>query len=275
MYTPMITKPGTQAAAGGGTGDVEGPASSTDNAIARYDGTTGKLLQDTANATLSDEGNLSVAPTWNASETTFIGMNVNVTNTASAAASSLADFKVSGASKAKILPDSTLCVQRITQPSLAVSSGVIEFGASGSVLFGRYANGTYKTMGLVNHQSFGLAQGYLAWGANAADCTASIDTYMTRDGAAGSIAINTLSTTASSLRVYNTWTNASNYERATISWGSNLLTIGTEAAGTGTRRSLKITAGTAQILMPDLPTSNPAVAGALWNDAGVLKISAG
>jgi len=31
---------------GGGTGDVVGPASATDNAIARYDGTTGKLIQD-------------------------------------------------------------------------------------------------------------------------------------------------------------------------------------------------------------------------------------
>jgi hypothetical protein len=31
---------------GSGTGDVSGPASSTDNAIARFDGTTGKLIQD-------------------------------------------------------------------------------------------------------------------------------------------------------------------------------------------------------------------------------------
>lgn len=37
----------------GGSGDVVGPASSTDNAIARYDGTTGKLLQDSA-LTVSD-----------------------------------------------------------------------------------------------------------------------------------------------------------------------------------------------------------------------------
>jgi hypothetical protein len=29
-----------------GSGDVVGPASATDNAIARYDGTTGKLIQD-------------------------------------------------------------------------------------------------------------------------------------------------------------------------------------------------------------------------------------
>lgn len=30
----------------GGTGDVVGPSSATDEAIARYDGTTGKLIQD-------------------------------------------------------------------------------------------------------------------------------------------------------------------------------------------------------------------------------------
>ena len=31
---------------GSGSGDVVGPASATDNAIARYDGTTGKLIQN-------------------------------------------------------------------------------------------------------------------------------------------------------------------------------------------------------------------------------------
>lgn len=39
-------------------GDVVGPASSTDNAIARYDSTTGKLLQNSA-ATVDDTGNIS------------------------------------------------------------------------------------------------------------------------------------------------------------------------------------------------------------------------
>ncbi len=41
--------------ASSGTGDVVGPASSTDNAFARFDLTTGKLLQN-SNATLSDAG---------------------------------------------------------------------------------------------------------------------------------------------------------------------------------------------------------------------------
>lgn len=42
-----------------GTGDVVGPASSTDNAIARYDGTTGKLLQNSAVVIADTTGNMS------------------------------------------------------------------------------------------------------------------------------------------------------------------------------------------------------------------------
>lgn len=42
----------------GGSGDVVWPASSTDNAIARYDGTTGKLLQNSG-ATIDDSGNIT------------------------------------------------------------------------------------------------------------------------------------------------------------------------------------------------------------------------
>jgi hypothetical protein len=42
---------------GGGSGDVVGPASSTDNAVVRYDGTTGKLIQNST-VTLSDVGTL-------------------------------------------------------------------------------------------------------------------------------------------------------------------------------------------------------------------------
>jgi hypothetical protein len=39
---------------------VEGPASATDNALARFDGTTGKLLQDGSNSTLDDNGHLAL-----------------------------------------------------------------------------------------------------------------------------------------------------------------------------------------------------------------------
>lgn len=52
----------TVSAAGLGTGDVIGPSSATDNAIARYDSTTGKLIQNSA-ATLSDAGKIETPDT--------------------------------------------------------------------------------------------------------------------------------------------------------------------------------------------------------------------
>ena len=60
-------------------GDVVGPASSTDNAVARFDGTTGKLIQNTSAVTLSDAGAFTfpdgVKQTFNPDGTT-VGVNV-------------------------------------------------------------------------------------------------------------------------------------------------------------------------------------------------------
>lgn len=55
---PLGVKWAAAPGAGGGSGDVVGPASSTDNAIARFDSTTGKLLQNSS-ATIDDSGNLA------------------------------------------------------------------------------------------------------------------------------------------------------------------------------------------------------------------------
>jgi hypothetical protein len=66
--------------------------------------------------------------------------------------------------------------------------------------------------------------------------TTSSDTILARDSA------NTLAqrngTNAQTFRLYNTFTDASNYERAFMRWNSNTLEIGTEAGGTGTNRFL-------------------------------------
>jgi hypothetical protein len=45
--------------------------------------------------------------------------------------------------------------------------------------------------------------------------------------------------TAQAQRIYNTFTDASNYERLRLQWSSNLLELGTEAAGTGVQRDLR------------------------------------
>lgn len=62
-------------AATGGSGDVVGPGSSTDNAIARFDGTTGKLIQDSS-ATIDDSGNITATSfIGNASTATALAAN--------------------------------------------------------------------------------------------------------------------------------------------------------------------------------------------------------
>jgi hypothetical protein len=76
---------------------------------------------------------------------------------------------------------------------------------------------------------------------NAAAITGTVDLILARDAA------NTLAqrngTNAQTFRVYNTFTDASNYERGKIEWASNVLRIGTENAGTGTARNLAFQVG--------------------------------
>lgn len=50
--------------------------------------------------------------------------------------------------------------------------------------------------------------------------------------------------------LYNTYTDASNYERGFMSWNSNVLEISTEAAGTGTIRTLQVGNSTAGLTLP-------------------------
>ena len=56
-YNPFTNKLDLVGTSGGGAGDVTGPGSSTDNAIVRWDGTTGTLIQNSV-ATLSDTGDI-------------------------------------------------------------------------------------------------------------------------------------------------------------------------------------------------------------------------
>jgi hypothetical protein len=76
---------------------------------------------------------------------------------------------------------------------------------------------------------------------------------------------------AQEYRVYGTFTDSSNYERLAIG-GDGSITA--ENAGTGSAVDLTLSAS-GNIIMSGLPTSDPTVAGALWNNSGVLTVSAG
>ena len=56
------------ATGGGGSGDVSGPASSTDNAVARFDSTTGKIIQNSG-VVINDSGEVTVG-VWKGTEVT-------------------------------------------------------------------------------------------------------------------------------------------------------------------------------------------------------------
>lgn len=62
----------------GGLGDVVGPASATDHALARFDGITGKLIEDST-ATLADDGRMTIAASSVAATADTAGLTINAT----------------------------------------------------------------------------------------------------------------------------------------------------------------------------------------------------
>lgn len=112
-----------------------------------------------------------------------------------------------------------------------------------------------RTATLVNFgsASLGLSGGYMSTidgGSSAARFGAvsanSVITFfqLYEDNTAGVMAQRT-TTTAQAYRVYNTYTNSTNYERGVFDWQttSNVLSIGTQAGGTGTVRNINFVGG--------------------------------
>jgi hypothetical protein len=74
--------------------------------------------------------------------------------------------------------------------------------------------------------------------AGTVDVGGSGDALLVRDAA--NVVAQRNAANAQALRVYNTFTDASNYERGMMGWASNRLQIGVANAGTGSARSLDI-----------------------------------
>jgi len=93
------------------------------------------------------------------------------------------------------------------------------------------------------HQSHAAAtlqsDGYWGFSTSAsASYAATPDTRLYRDGA--DILALRNGTNANEFRVYNTYTDASNYERASLKWDSNVFRIESESDGTGSGRGIAI-----------------------------------
>ena len=215
---------------------------------------------------------------WSTSGT---GLGVNA---ASGFTGNLLDLQVNGTSQARITSAGSVIAAdgSNTVPSFRGADAGTGIFFSG--------NNTRFTSGGVNRFSLDAlcnlnisSQTAIRWSSSGTDPNSGHDVIISRDAA------NTLaqrnSTNAQTTRLYNTFTSATNFERAKLQWDTNVLKVGTEkGADGGTARDMELqTDGTTRItlkangaiLFAGLPTSDPAVAGQLWNDGNTLKISAG
>lgn len=122
-----------------GAGDVAGPASATDNAIVRFDGTTGKLIQNSA-ATIADTtGDITAGK--------FNGVTISGTGTVSGSASGTNTGDVTLAGTPTYL---TIAGQTITRGLITLSSDVtgilpVANGGTGATTLTGYVKGSGTT----------------------------------------------------------------------------------------------------------------------------------
>ena len=172
---------------------------------------------------------------WDNAGTTYTSIKMNATNTASASGTLLMDLQVGGTSQFSV---SKAGVVTLLGNAIAASSA--------NILANSYRTGSGVAEVAIGYYGSGVWMGsnsQLGWGSSGASA---LDTILVRDAA------NTLAqrngTNAQAFRLYNTYTDASNYERGKFTWSSNVLQIGTEKAGTGTARALELqTDGTTRL----------------------------
>lgn len=182
---------------------------------------------------MSDIFNLT--DTWNNGATAFSAIKMNVTDTASAVGSKLIDLQIAGVSKFSVSKLGAVLAASGTEalPGVAV-------GAAGT--------GIWETSGSLAFSIGGTLVGYFAAGGNLIITNQGIiaervavggasDLSLQRD-AASVLAIrnHNAGATAMTVNVYNTFTDASNYERNALTWSGNVCYQRNQNAGTGSAR---------------------------------------
>jgi hypothetical protein len=175
---------------------------------------------------------------WSTSGT---GLGVNA---ASGFAGNLLDLQVNGTSKARISSAGNGVFNNVDSTNYLGSYPNVAIGSTSLTGFGTIA-------GLLLANNAGIA-----W--TSSDMLGTVDTVFRRDAA------NTLAqrngTNAQTSRVYNTFTDASNYERLSTTWSSNVCYTKPENAGTGSARLYVPVTGATTV--SGLPAAATAGAGA-------------
>ena len=189
---------------------------------------TGQSLTGTQATSLVD-----LATTWLSTTGNPTAIKLNVTNTGSGASSNLMDLQIDGISKVRTSKGAELKL---------ASGGSFALTQNGSGITGNRCILLYDA-GIPTIATGGR----IAWSASAIDAGGGIDTYLERD-AAGILAQRN-GTNAQAFRVYDSYTDASNFCRANLSFNSNRFELSISSLGTGsTTRGFDIgTNGTGDI----------------------------
>lgn len=172
---------------------------------------------------------LLISQTWNSGAVVFTAVRVNITNTASSTNSPLLDLQVGGTSQVQMRRNGKIYAAAFLLPT--ATGGTLEINNdSGGQTGVMYCNPDFL----------------IRWGSS---LYGTADIGLRRDGATGALAIRA-GTQAEILRVYRTWTDASNYERQSLQSGSGYFEWAAETAGTGTDNiDLRLTpAGTGLVM---------------------------
>lgn len=183
--------------------------------------------------------------TWNNSGTTFTAIKMNVTDTASASGSKLLDLQKGGVSQFSVDKNGVVAVGNTSAFTNGVGIGVSAINVgTGALVTSSFAGDQINLFAgntnVASMNSSGVRLGgSQSLGIGATVATA--DTILARD-AANTLALRN-GTNAQAFRVYNTYTDGSNYERGFVRFNANVFEIGTAAAGTGAVRDLALVPG--------------------------------
>ncbi len=215
--------------------------------------------------TITTSQPLTLTQTWNAGGVTFTALKVNITATASAAASLLMDLQVGSSSMLTVSKAGLLTIAS----QLYFGDSNNRIGTSGGKLF-LTTNGN-DALVLNGGAATGASlpsTNYLAW-ASTSDPNTTIDVALYRD-AAGTLAQRN-GVNAQAFNIYNTYANSgTDYERLRLAWVTNALQLFTGQGGTGSGRSLSIgTDGDANVFISTNGTQRLNI-----SSAGIILASA-
>lgn len=193
---------------------------------------TGQLVINRGALTGAASPSIDITGTWNNAATTFTSIRLNMTDTASASGSLLMDLQVASTSAFRVRKDSSVFLNNSTNPVFFLRSDVqlLQFHTSLPTTTGVAIGPSTFNPGVILASAAALR-----WTNDTQAAT--VDIVLVRD-AAGALAQRN-GVNGQSLRVYNTYTSSTSYERGVFDWQTtaNTLRIGTEkGSGGGTAR---------------------------------------